>query len=684
MRKEVSVSTLRCNPAQMRTRTRVGELAQLALQVSQGLDPALPLLVRRYAGQVGEVLEEVFVVLSGHRRWLARMVAALTPGGDLSQMVETIQTYCEPKNGWVLLTPKLYARLVELVGELTVPVEIWEGTNAEECLTLIRANMGPEEPDLLGLGHAFQEALSRDVPLEELARAAGMPAGMVQAIIEVDRLPGIFQSLINDGRLALETVPDLLKLDDVQLISLAWAVGIHSDPEHEEGAKTPPENYSSLIEHAISQLCFDPVPADRQHCRPTEHNTAHVIRAVWEQCIDETPAAFYREIAKRSLRQFRTDSGQTLMKVLAEMPAVQRYFTGGYYGCELKLNALDLMPDGAECHTCVFLCLPDQLLARDLDIPCRDSGKIRSLPEAGVCFHWTPEKAPFSVRTSYYWDQGAKEVKSKNALLKAWKRQQAHEQKEGTVPASSTTGKDDIKKQQEAIQLYMEHHAQPPFVVDHPWATPCARCRHHLDKSPVKAAPDRPHCQWAKGRRPLHFEAYVPSEGGYISPGTGKIIPSGSVALDEWDDFDPTRVDWMIPSCRQFAPIGEWAELIPEADTPPPYPRPVLLDLLRNLVASTNKNVWATDQRAALQWLSGRPEKASAKHTNTFDGAFKKAEEGLSNGQIWTLVQWVALEWLRTRTHTTMQYVPVGPSVVECSLMDFTTALNLMAEEEDE
>ena len=679
MRKEASIRQLRVNPAQMRTRTRVRELAQLALQVSQGLDPALRLLVRLYAGQAGEVLDhEEFVVLSGHRRWLAMMVAALTPGGDLDQMVETIRAYCEPQDSWVFLRPELYQRLADLVGEVTLPIEIWEGTNAEECLTLIRANMGPEEPDLLGMGHAFQEALSRDVSLEELARAAGMPESMIKAIIEVDRLPGIFQSLINDGRLALETVPDLLRLDDVQLISLAWAMGICSDPEQADGI--PPENYTSLVKHAIAQMCFDPVPTARDDCRPAEHNTAHVVRHLWQRAIDETPAPFYREVATRSLNGLRTDTGQALMKILSDMPELASFFADTYYGAGLKDSALDLLPEEAECATCAFHCLPDKLLTREFEIPCRDSGKTRTLPEASVCWHWTPEGDPFSIRTPYYWEVGAKEIKSKRALINAWEKQQAYEEKEAVTPMSSTTGKDEIKVQRQAIAFYMERHSQPPFILDHPWATSCARCRHHLDKSPVKSAPDAPHCQWSKGRRSLAFDAYVPSEGGAIS-GTGLIVPSdGSIALDEWDKFDPSQTAWMIPACRQFAPVGEWPDLIPEADTPPPYPRPVLVDLLRNLVRNTNKNVWATDQRAALQFLTGRPEKASANHKHSFESAFNKAREDLSDSQIWTLVQWVTLEWLRTRTHTTMQYV-IGDAIVECSLMGFTTALNLVDDE---
>ncbi|MCZ7673773.1 MAG: hypothetical protein M5U34_44985 [Chloroflexi bacterium] len=69
----------------------------------------------------------------------------------------------------------------------------------------------------------------------------------------------------------------------------------------------------------------------------------------------------------------------------------------------------------------------------------------------------------------------------------------------------------------------MKRHEQ--LAANHPFATPCGRCRHRLDSSPTKDE-SVPHCAWAGRLRNVTFKSLEPS-----------------------DENAPH-----IPVCRQFAP----------------------------------------------------------------------------------------------------------------------------------
>jgi hypothetical protein len=676
----VSIQNLRVNPAQMRTRCQAEELAGLALQVQGGLDPALRLLVTPRDGH--------FVVVSGHRRWLALMLAALCPhtGGNaealLAQMLQTVREHCDvDENGLVALSPALYEEMVDKISrEIRVPAEVWEGSEAEEVMTLIRANTGAEEPDLVGQAHAFHVAVERGILIQDLAREVGMPEAKVEAIMTIPSLPGVFKDALNNGRLNLEAVPALAGLSVKQRRALGQAMKEHMATDDAK------RDYTASVRLAALYLGNEPRVLERTQARPEEYNSSYVLRKIWEEAKAKSPAALYKAIASKSLQGHKINQFR-LFEVLASLPKVERYFFDeDYWRKALTEEALALLPDDVTCEDCVYAQLPKTRLRKDFEVPCRQSGQF---PEAGRCFYGTPAAGPFLIRTPWFWNVGAGEdVNTAEALVEAWEKQKLFEAKseEGPAVDSESGISEAMLEQRDQIRRFMDYHTHPPFYVGHLWATACEQCKYHRDDSPVKSDPDAPHCEWAKGRHTLSFEALVPSGKGAICPSLRKIMPVGQglVPLAEWPDFDPAQVEFVIPWCRQFEPKAPWSEIVPESEVPSPFPREVLVDMVEALVKSVNHGVYSVHCRGALQFLTGRPEKVSGHHNRRFPSMFKKQKKKLSDLQLWTLVQWLQLEFVRPSSLS--RIVPVGGDRVtmKCSIMDFTTALGMWAEGEEE
>jgi len=643
---DANINQLRVNPAQMRTRIRVGLLAQLAVQVRHGLDRSLPLLARRDGDDL--------VVISGHRRWLARMISTLSPDRTIGAMRDAILNVCSGyiEDGWVLLSEPLYDHLVGMITdvELTLPVQVWTGMGQEEILTLIRANAGSEAPDLRGQTHAFQAALRWGISARDLAQTAGLPEGMVQAILDSGDLPPVFQDLLNDELLDLSITPKLFELSTTQLTALARAL-----EKHIEESESKDKDYTGLIRLVITQLQYQPPTRNRKDVTPQEYNSAYIFHALWQKAAEECPEHLWAAVSRRVLDYGnRIDTAQRTLEILGQVPALEKYLIRqGQWVAGVSEKGLDLLPEEASCSNCIFAQLPqDEYLANELEIPCRETKK--GFPQAGRCIDWAPADQPFRYRTPYYWDPGYKELRSSAALLKAWSAQKEADQTGAKRLAKSSRA--DIEDQRAAIRQFMEQHSRPPFILDHPWATACERCRHHLDKSPVKSAPDAPHCAWARGRRTLVFDALVPDTEG--------------------------EVEWAIPWCRQFGPSAPWSELLPE-EGEAPFSREVLVEMIRLLGRRISPDVYSTDHRAALQFLSGRPEKSSANHRRTFGNAFEDAVEELSDQQLWTLLRWLWLEWTRVKGLRRTQFVPVQGTEVECRYLRFQDALNWILPEPD-
>ncbi len=173
-----------------------------------------------------------------------------------------------------------------------------------------------------------------------------------------------------------------------------------------------------------------------------------------------------------------------------------------------------------------------------------------------------------------------------------------------------------VAKQRALIADYMARHEQ--LAVQHPLATPCATCRHRLEQSPTKDE-TVPHCTWAGRPRQVTF----------------KVLQAESAAAP------------VIPVCKQYAPTGSWADLIPEHAQPPQMPRDWLKEQILLLAAAATSN-W-DGGFVPFEFLTGRPLSKSEKHTDWFANQLNEQIGDLSLGQVWTLFIWAMSEWQRAK-----------------------------------
>jgi hypothetical protein len=280
------------------------------------------------------------------------------------------------------------------------------------------------------------------------------------------------------------------------------------------------------------------------------------------------------------------------------------------------------------------------------------------------CLHGLAPADPFDVRVPWSWSEhpgvvheGEYRVKSYEDLLAAWQAQAARERAEkeqaedeeatsaapneidGQPPETpppkrhrrpsppppvhrgATNKPSPIAKQRAQIADFMKRHEQ--LAANHPFATPCGRCRHRLESSPTKDE-SVPHCAWAGRLRSVEFKVLAPEEGDRARPG-------GSLA---------------IPVCRQFAPNQPWQEIVPGHPEPPGLPREWLKAQILHLVQEANRH--GTD-RNAFEFLTGRPLSASENYGDWFAQQLESQGGDLSLAQLFTLFVWAHSEWQRAR-----------------------------------
>ncbi|MCB0021177.1 MAG: hypothetical protein KDE09_25450, partial [Anaerolineales bacterium] len=142
-------------------------------------------------------------------------------------------------------------------------------------------------------------------------------------------------------------------------------------------------------------------------------------------------------------------------------------------------------------------------------------------------------------------------------------------------------------------------------------------CQHRLEGSPTKDE-SVPHCAWAGRLRNVAFKLLVAEAG--AAP--------------------------QIPVCRQFAPKGPWAELIPAHAEPPGLPRDWLKAQLLLLVQDANRH---GSERNAFEFLTGRPLGANESYSGWFADQLASQAGELSAAQLFTLFIWAHSEWQRAR-----------------------------------
>lgn len=618
----VPVQDLRCNVAQMRTGTRLAGLAQLAVQVQAGLDPALHL--------IGKDRDDGLVdIISGHRRWMACMVAhlALKAQFDTESALGLAEAFIKQeipvdlnRPDWVRLLPETYYRLAEMCPGLALPIEIWEGQQADEIALLIAANVGSEEPDLVGMGKTFIKAVEADMSFGDLARITGRPVAMVEAIAEVPMLPDILQNLVRDGRLSLTVVPDLVRLDSRQAQGLGQAVKNLS-----RDGRLETHDLTNKVRVAISNMSYTPQEFSRAEVSAEKYNEACIARHLWGIALGGSkPQLVYEEMAREALLGYAPlRDGQALMDFLMGVKALSKYVTP-HRGISSKFGdeALAFLPEDVNCATCAYAQLPEHKLNRDFPAPCRE-GKV---PQNGRCIYGVPASEKFSIAIPWLWNKNAGTTVHKvQDLLAAFEGQRAYEEsiKVEARPEAN------IETQRQDISHFVAAHVKVRFLQDHPWATNCAACKFHLEQSPVKADSGAPRCRWAKGRRVLHFEAYVDHDSGDL-----------------------------IAACRQYGPARSWAEIVPEG-AGCALSREAMLGILKILAREYGRTTYGPESRGILQFLTGRPEATKDDHRQSFATALKQCQAGLSDAQLWTLVWWATLDYAR-KMDSNETFVPIS------------------------
>jgi hypothetical protein len=326
---QVQLKNLREHPAQMRTEMGTEEMARLTLQVCErGLDAHQPIVAAANG-------DGTFRVVSGHRRWLAALLAhevrARLDGRkktvvdldfvyqlvlDCASAQPTPVAVCalcgavleggEDAEGWcptcenrveVQVEPRsvaspsalmgLYGPLTERHGEDKVPIVLFEGGEKEEILALQAANFGQEAPDLLGQARSYA-AVQAGATVAEIAANTGQSVGRVEAVLALSGAPqGLAQAIVA-GDVALGVAAEVARLR-----KKAQREGITRYILERETCTVEEVHdvVSALRKWQPPAVSLDP------DTTPNERNHARLLAALWADAEKNDPARAWRAAA---------------------------------------------------------------------------------------------------------------------------------------------------------------------------------------------------------------------------------------------------------------------------------------------------------------------------------------------------------------------------------------------------
>ncbi|MCB0018791.1 MAG: ParB N-terminal domain-containing protein [Anaerolineales bacterium] len=645
-----AIKHLKPHPAQMRTTYDLDALAALALQVyERGLDTWQPIVAAKN--------ETGFHIVSGHRRHMAQLLAyALQDWAqdhpDTAVAIEVVRTMVQTLVESLGSLKALIASLVTKYGEQEIAFVSFEGGDKAEILALQAANYGGETPDALGVAHSFRQAAEAGATEEEMARNAGQHVNYVRNHLALTHIPPELAGRIAAGELPMSVATAVADLPEPKRAGLA--IFILANEPGQLTAKAIKECAAALKKWPGLQM---PLMVKHQ----SQRNVARALMRLWGQVVEAYPEDAYAAAAMLIYRGVQDEpwSNQEKLTLWFQTLGGDTYFTGG--GIHWPAVVEHLLNE-VSCEACPIARLPDELLREDLSqgqggplgMPCR-AGE-----EATRCLHGLTPADPFDVRVPWSWSEhpgvvheGEYRVKSYEDLLAAWQAQAAREQAErereqgedeaatsaasdgrgdqlpttaseapapAVSPTLSTAGAEEAKpspvaRQRVQIADFMKRHEQ--LAANHPFATPCGRCRHRLESSPTKDE-SVPHCTWAGRLRSVDFKVLATEEG---------ALPR-------------------IPVCRQFAPNQPWPEIIPGHPEPPGLPRAWLKAQILQLVQDANRR---ESGRNTFEFLTGRPLSASENYGDWFAQQMESQGGDLSLGQLFTLFIWAHSEWQRAR-----------------------------------
>jgi hypothetical protein len=575
----------------MRTAYDLEKMAALTLQIyDRNLDEWQPIVATPNG--------EGYHIISGHRRHMACLFAfALDDWREKQKSTEgpaTIETVREMlstlvnKHGDVETAAEA---LIAHYGEREISFALFEGDEKSQILAL--------HPDVMGVALSFRLALVAGATIEQIARNAGVHVRYVENHLALTEIPRALAERIAAGGLPMSVAATVADMPDPRRSGLA--LFILANPAGSLTAREIKECAAELKKWPGLQM-----PLTTAH--QAQRNIARALVQLWGQVIDAYPEDAWAAAAMLVYR------GQHLAP-WADAAKTSLWFQvlGGetYYGDDgvhwAKVVAHLL--NEVSCKACPVAQLPQQQLQSDLGQGQRGAlGMLEALQQA-----WQAqaqlEAAENSARAEPAIDEpGDGEVtidQSHNAAA------QAVTQTKG--PGSPSL----IEKQRELIADFMQQHLK--LIDTHPMATACRRCRHRLESSPTKDE-SVPHCAWAGRLRNVAFKTWQPTGG------------NGPV----------------IPVCRQFAPVENWPDIIPEHPQPPGVPREWLKQTILQLVEACG-NFGAG--RQPFEFLTGRPMSGSEHYNTWFADQLNEQVGNLSDGQLWTLFTWAVSEWQRAKKH---------------------------------
>lgn len=643
-----AIQYLKPHPAQMRTVYDLEALAALALQVyERGLDAWQPIVAAKN--------ETGFHIVSGHRRHMAQLLAfALQDWAqdhpDTAVAIEVVRTMVQTLVESLGSLDALIASLVTKYGEREVAFVPFEGGDKAEILALQAANYGGETPDALGIAHSFRQAIEAGATEEVIARNAGQHTNYVRNHLALTQVPPELAERIAAGELPMSVATAVADLPEPKRAGLA--IFILANEPGQLTAKAIKECAAALKKWPGLQM---PLLVKHQ----SQRNVARALVRLWGQVAEAYPEDAYAAAAMLIYRGVHDEpwSSQEKLTLWFQTLGGDTYFTDGSINWPAVIEHL---LSEISCETCPIAQLPDELLRDDLSqgrggplgMPCRN-GEVMSR-----CLHGLAPADPFDVRVPWSWSEhpgvvheGEYRVKSYQDLLAAWQAQATRERTEkeqvegeaatsaapdergsqsqtiaseapapAVSPTLSTASSEETKpspiaKQRAQIADFMKRHEQ--LAANHPFATPCGRCRHRLESSPTKDE-SVPHCAWAGRLRSVDFKVLAPKEG---------TVPR-------------------IPVCRQFAPHQPWSEIVPGHPEPPGVPREWLKAQLLHLVQDANRH---GSDRNVFEFLTGRPLSAGENYGDWFAQQLESQGGELSLAQLFTLFIWAHSEWQRAR-----------------------------------
>jgi ParB-like chromosome segregation protein Spo0J len=667
-----SLNQLKPHPAQMRTSYDLEALATLTLQIyERGLNEWQPILASPRPAPNGS---DGYYIISGHRRHMAQLLAlALRDWADQRPEEEIdieaarglINSLVETCGSLLDVIPFL----LEQYGTVEVGFVPFAGSDKAQILALQNANYGQEQADSLGIAHSFRRAVEAGATPVEIARNVGQHVAYVTNHLALTEIPPDLAQRIAAGELPMSMATAVADLPEPKRSGLAIFI-LAAEPG-QLTAKVIKECAATLKKWPGLQL---PLVVKHQ----AQRNMARALVNLWQQAVETYPEDTYAAAAMLIYRNLHDApwASQEKLSRWFQVLGGDTYWTNGKIHWP---NVIAYLLSEVSCQSCPVAQLPPEPLENDLaqgqggplGMPCRTGS--HAITAESRCIHGLAENDPFDVRVPWAWSDhpgvnregGEYRVKSYEDLLAAWQAQEKEEgrgQKEEevekvedetavpesgaasdsaaaagdetavtptaavdetadspTLPAESQPVQPQkaapIARQRAQIAAFMQSHEQ--LAVGHPFATPCATCRHRLDASPTKDE-SVPHCLWAGRLRNVTFKQLRPTDG------------NGPV----------------VPVCRQYAPTQPWQEIVPTHSSPPELPRDWLKAQILHLADEGNRH---QSGRNVFEFLTGRPLGSNESYGDWFRQQLEAQIGDLSDGQLFTLFLWSHTEWQRAR-----------------------------------